>query len=76
MPEMQEFLSFLEKLRVGVPQRTPRQLARFLADIDRTHYVPEDVTRLREFLVEVIFEVHGPLAVQEFLQEFHKRTLR
>ncbi len=73
MPEMQEFLSFLDKLRLGVPQRTPRQLAQILSDIARTHYVPEDVERLRQFLAEAILEAHGPLGLQEFLQEFHKR---
>ncbi len=43
MPEFGEFLSFMEKLRLGVPQRTPRQLAMMVADIRRTHYVASDV---------------------------------
>ena len=43
MPEFSDFLSTLEKLRLGVPHRTPRELAGFLADIARTHYVVEDV---------------------------------
>ena len=76
MPEFSDFLSVMEKLRLGVPQRTPRELAGFLADIARTHYVTEDVERLRQFLLEVIFEVHGPDGLQEFLQEYGKRVRR
>jgi hypothetical protein len=46
------------------------------ADIARTHYVVEDVARLREVLIDVILEVHGPLGLQEFLQEYAKRVRR
>ena len=76
MPEFSDFLSTLEKLRLGVPQRTPRELAGFLADIARTHYVVEDVARLREVLIDVILGVHGPLGLPEFLQEYAKRVRR
>ena len=76
MPEFSDFLSVMEKLRLGVPQRTPRELAGFLADITRTHYVPEDIARLRQLLIEVILEVHGPHGLQEFLQEYARRIRR
>ena len=76
LPEFSDFLSVMEKLRLGVPQRTPRELAVILADIARTHYVTEDVERLRQFLLEVIFEVHGPDGLQAFLQEYGKRVRR
>ena len=73
MPEFGDFLSFMEKLRLGVPQRTPRQLAQIVADIRRTHYVEADVVQLVNVLEDVILEVHGPLGLQEFQQELWKR---
>jgi hypothetical protein len=76
MPEFSAFLSTLEQLRLGVPHRTPRELAGFLADIARTHDVVDDVARLREVLIDVILEVHGPLGLHEFLQEYAKRVRR
>jgi len=73
MPEFGDFLGFVEKLRLGVPQRTPRELAQFLAEIARTHYVETDIALLQQVLSQVILEIHGPVGLEEFLQEFRKR---
>ena len=73
MPEMQELLSLIEKLRLGVPQHNPRQLAQMLADIARTHYVERDISTLQTVLGQVILERYGVTGFEEFLQELRKR---
>ena len=76
MPEMQEFFSFIDKLRLGAAQRTPRQLAGMLADIQRTEYDTSKVVYLEQVMAQVIFDLYGPDGLLEFTQEYLKRIRR
>ena len=76
MPEFNEFLSFVDKLRLGASQRTPRQLARELAEVTRREVDVTNVQEQEHTMAEVVFEVHGPEGVVEFMTEYLKRMKR
>lgn len=70
MPEFGEFLSLIDKLRLGVQQHTPADLALMLRNAKYTQYDAQDITRLYFMLVDLIREVHADAGVREFEQAY------
>ena len=71
MPEFGEFLSLIDKLRLGVQQHAPADLALMLRNAKYTQYDAQDITRLYFTLIDLIREAHGAAGVAEFEQAYH-----
>lgn len=76
MPEFSDFLSGLDKLRLGVQTQQPGTLARMLAQSQYTAFEQADIVRLYHTLRELVLEVHGEAGLSQFDEAFHRRRKR